>query len=65
MMVQVRAAGLNFKDFARHAGLIDPGSDGLGLEGAGIVTAVGDGVTQFAPGDHVMGLMKGSLSNPP
>jgi NADPH:quinone reductase-like Zn-dependent oxidoreductase/SAM-dependent methyltransferase/aryl carrier-like protein len=64
MLVQVRAAGLNFKDYARHASLIDPGSDRLGLEGAGIVTAVGDGVTQFAPGDEVMGLMAGSLSNP-
>jgi len=28
----------------------------LGVDGAGVVTAVGRDVTQFKPGDHVLGL---------
>lgn len=64
VQVRVCAAGLNFKDFASHAGLIKSATDSPGLEGAGIVTAVGEGVEQWRPGDHVMGLIDGSLSNP-
>ncbi|MBZ0218050.1 MAG: acyltransferase domain-containing protein, partial [Fimbriimonadaceae bacterium] len=64
VQLRVYAAGLNFKDFAQLSGLIEFVSDGLGLEGAGIVVAVGEGVTEFAPGDAVMGLIDCSMSNP-
>ncbi|MFJ9752639.1 SDR family NAD(P)-dependent oxidoreductase [Streptomyces chartreusis] len=52
--VQIRAAGLNFKDVLVVLGVSV--TDGLGLEGAGVVTAVGPGVTDFTVGDRVMGL---------
>ncbi|MFI0221819.1 type I polyketide synthase [Streptomyces lydicus] len=54
--IAVRAAGLNFHDVL---GALDmhPGDPGpLGLEGAGVVTATGPGVTGLATGDRVMGL---------
>ncbi|GAA2730797.1 hypothetical protein GCM10010360_13050 [Streptomyces nogalater] len=57
----VRAAGLNFHDVL---GALDmhPGDPGpLGLEGAGVVTATGPGVTGLAPGDRVMGLFSGAF----
>ncbi|MDG4865799.1 MDR/SDR family oxidoreductase, partial [Streptomyces sp. T-3] len=54
--IAVRAAGLNFHDVL---GALDmhPGDPGpLGLEGAGVVTATGPGVTEFTAGDRVFGL---------
>ncbi|MFF8369940.1 type I polyketide synthase [Streptomyces lydicus] len=54
--IAVRAAGLTFHDVL---GALDmhPGDPGpLGLEGAGVVTATGPGVTGLATGDRVMGL---------
>ncbi len=38
----------------------DPGP--LGLEGAGVVTATGPGVTDLAPGDRVMGLFSAAFA---
>ncbi|SDR23165.1 Acyl transferase domain-containing protein [Thermostaphylospora chromogena] len=57
--IAVRAAGVNFRDVMLALGLYPEGSGGpgaLGLEGAGIVTAVGPGVDAYAPGDRVMGV---------
>src|SRR5690606_19314614 len=57
--IAVRAAGVNFRDVMLALGLYPEGSAGsgaLGLEGAGIVTAVGPGVAAYAPGDRVMGV---------
>jgi NADPH2:quinone reductase len=54
--VQVRqhAIGLNFIDTYFRSGLYPmPMPGGVGLEGAGEVTAVGEGVENFAPGDRV------------
>jgi NADPH2:quinone reductase len=54
--VQVRnhAIGVNFIDVYFRTGLYPaPMPSGLGLEGAGVVTAVGDGVTRFKAGDRV------------
>ncbi|WTW92288.1 SDR family NAD(P)-dependent oxidoreductase [Streptomycetaceae bacterium NBC_01309] len=58
--VAVRAAGLNFRDVLIGLGMV-PGQRVMGSEGAGVVVEVGEGVTDFAPGDRVMGLMSGSL----
>lgn len=48
------ALGLNFIDTYHRGGLYPiPLPSGLGLEAAGMVEAVGEGVTAFAPGDRV------------
>ncbi|GAA1306589.1 SDR family NAD(P)-dependent oxidoreductase [Saccharothrix xinjiangensis] len=51
----VRAAGVNFRDVLMALGVY-PGTPRLGGEGAGVVTEVGPGVTDLAPGDPVMGV---------
>jgi len=54
--VRVRhaAVGLNFIDIYHRSGLYPlPLPSGLGLEGAGVVEAVGSGVTDLKPGDRV------------
>ncbi|MCX2523031.1 quinone oxidoreductase family protein [Larsenimonas rhizosphaerae] len=50
-----QAIGMNFIDVYGREGLypIPSFPSGLGTEGAGIVEAVGDGVTAFSPGDRV------------
>ncbi|MEM7200893.1 MAG: amino acid adenylation domain-containing protein [Planctomycetota bacterium] len=57
--IEVAASALNFKDVLFTLGLM-PSSEGgvpdLGLECAGRVARVGDGVTEFAPGDEVVAL---------
>ncbi len=55
-VVKVEAAGLNFIDVYHRTGfykLQTPPPFTLGQEGAGVVTAVGDGVTEVAKGDRV------------
>ncbi len=53
--IEVKAAGLNFRDVLNAMGLY-PGDPGpLGLECAGIVTAVGSDVPEFKVGDPIMG----------
>ena len=48
------AVGLNFIDTYHRSGLYPlPLPSGIGLEGAGIVEAVGEGVTDIKPGDRV------------
>jgi NADPH2:quinone reductase len=52
--MRTTAAGLNFIDTYHRSGLYPvPLPSGLGLESAGVVTAVGPGVKDFAPGDRV------------
>ncbi|MEM5344017.1 quinone oxidoreductase family protein [Paraburkholderia azotifigens] len=54
--VRVRhaAVGLNFADIYFRTGLYPAKlPSGIGMEGAGVVEAVGDGVTGFQPGDRV------------
>ena len=49
-----RAIGVNFIDVYHRTGLYPLTlPSGLGGEGAGVVTAVGPGVTHVAPGDRV------------
>lgn len=60
--VRVRAAGVNRPDIVQRIGLYPapPGaSDILGLEVAGEVEAVGDGVTRWSVGDRVCALLGG------
>lgn len=49
------AVGLNFIDTYHRSGLYPVAAlpSGLGQEGAGVVEAVGEGVTELAPGDRV------------
>ncbi|UTW05957.1 NADPH:quinone reductase [Pseudomonas benzenivorans] len=53
--VQNQAIGLNFIDIYYRGGVYPPPAlpSGLGTEGAGIVEAVGEGVSQFQVGDRV------------
>lgn len=55
--VRHEAVGLNFIDVYFRTGVYPPPQlpNGLGGEAAGVVEAVGEGVTQFAPGDRVAG----------
>ncbi|MEU8686584.1 SDR family NAD(P)-dependent oxidoreductase, partial [Streptomyces sp. NPDC048611] len=54
--IAVRSAGVNFRDVLNVLGRYPGDAGALGIEGAGVVTEVGPGVTGFAPGDRVMGL---------
>ncbi|MFJ8082753.1 SDR family NAD(P)-dependent oxidoreductase [Streptomyces sp. NPDC096205] len=69
VVLQVAAAGLNYRDVLIATGkmppLPDPEGHGirLGFECAGTVMAVGPGVTRFAPGDRVMGPAAGCLGS--
>lgn len=53
-LVRQKACGLNFIDVYFRTGLYpQPLPGGLGMEGAGIVEAVGPGVSHIKPGDRV------------
>jgi polyketide synthase 7 len=54
--VAVGAVGVNFRDVLVALGMY-PGGGEIGVEGAGVVTEVGPGVTGLAVGDAVMGLL--------
>ncbi|MPV37150.1 NADP-dependent oxidoreductase [Georgenia subflava] len=57
LLVAVRAAGVNPADAKIRAGGLGPDRDlpvAMGLEVAGVVAAVGDGVRDFAAGDEVL-----------
>ncbi|MFF4591368.1 type I polyketide synthase [Streptomyces sp. NPDC001388] len=59
--VAVRAAGVNFRDVLNALGMYPGDAEDFGLEGAGVVTEVGPGVTGLAVGDRVMGLFSGAF----
>ncbi|MFE9770069.1 MDR/SDR family oxidoreductase, partial [Streptomyces sp. NPDC005808] len=59
--VEVRAAGVNFRDVLNALGMYPGPEVPMGAEGAGVVVEVGPGVTDLAPGDRVMGLFSGSF----
>src|SRR5215467_2209215 len=55
VLIKLRAAGVCHSDLsARNGGLPQSMPTILGHEAAGVVEAVGDGVTNVAPGDHVI-----------
>lgn len=54
VQIEQKAIGLNFIDIYFRTGLYEaPLPHGLGFEGAGIVTAIGEGVTHLKVGDRV------------
>jgi NADPH2:quinone reductase len=54
VLVRHEAIGVNFIDTYHRTGLYkNPLPSGLGLEGAGVVEALGEGVTRFKPGDRI------------
>jgi len=62
ILIQNHYAGVNRPDCLQRAGLYNPpkgASDLLGLESAGIVAAVGTGVSNWAVGDAVCALLPG------
>lgn len=68
--IEVRAAGLNFRDVLWAMNMLpeEAVSDGfsgatIGMECAGTVVAVGEGVSGLAPGDRVMGFASGCFAS--
>ncbi len=53
--MRLHANSLNYHDYAVAVGAIPTAKGRIPLsDGAGVVEAVGDGVTEFAAGDHVV-----------
>uniref|UniRef100_F6XC16 Synaptic vesicle membrane protein VAT-1 homolog n=1 Tax=Equus caballus TaxID=9796 RepID=F6XC16_HORSE len=64
LTLRVRACGLNFADLMARQGLYDrlpPLPVTPGMEGAGVVIAVGEGVTDRKVGDRVMVLIRSGM----
>ncbi|GAA2247545.1 hypothetical protein GCM10010232_38480 [Streptomyces amakusaensis] len=59
--VEVRAAGVNFRDVLIALGQYPDPSALMGSEAAGIVVETGPGVADLAPGDRVFGLFEGGF----
>ena len=62
VVIKLAYSGVNRPDMLQRAGLYDPpvgASDLPGLEGAGVISAVGLGVTQWSVGDEVCALLPG------
>jgi putative PIG3 family NAD(P)H quinone oxidoreductase len=62
VLIRVRAAGVNRPDVLQRRGRYPPppgASDIPGLEVAGTVESVGDGVTGWSPGDRICALVAG------
>jgi NADPH:quinone reductase-like Zn-dependent oxidoreductase len=55
MIIKVKAAGLNRGELIVGHGLSGAGAKQAGIEAAGEVVKVGEGVTEFKAGDRVMG----------
>lgn len=53
--VRIRASSLNFHDYGVVSGVLPAEAGRIPMaDGAGVVEAVGDGVREFKPGDHVV-----------
>jgi len=59
--IRVKATGLNFRDVLNALGMYPGAKIPLGIECAGVIAAVGPGVTQFKVGDEVIGLTTGAF----
>ncbi|NOX38147.1 MAG: amino acid adenylation domain-containing protein [Calditrichaeota bacterium] len=60
--IEVRATGLNFRDVMNTLGIYPEGPIPLGAECAGVVTAVGEGVTAVQVGDEVVAIAPDSFA---
>lgn len=67
VVIDVKAVGVNFRDIMAANGMLPEEAeeceswDMLGIECSGLVTAVGDGVSNLKVGDRVMAQGKGTL----
>ncbi|MCJ1384548.1 hypothetical protein MMC17_007665 [Xylographa soralifera] len=61
--VDIKAAGLNFKDVAVAMGIVPENEHLLGLEGSGVVRRVGKGAGKFRVGERVAVLKNGTFAN--
>ena len=61
--VRVRTTGLNFRDVLNVLGMYPGASGPPGVEFAGVVARVGDGVTRFRVGDEVLGIGEGAFAS--
>ena len=62
ILIEVKAAGINFADIMARMGMYPaapPPPFVLGMEAAGIVAAVGEGVTNFKSGDRAAAIISG------
>ncbi len=59
--IQVKATGLNFRDVLNALGMYPGAKIPLGVECAGTVVALGEGVEDFKVGDEVIGLTTASF----
>ncbi len=61
LLVEVHASGINFAETRMRAGTYSgqPLPFVMGMEGAGVVTAIGDGVDDYSVGDRVFGRARG------
>lgn len=61
--IRVRASGLNFRDVLSALGMYPGEIRHLGSDCAGEISAVGEGVTQFAVGDRVVAMAGGAFAS--
>ncbi|WP_067464458.1 type I polyketide synthase [Nocardia amamiensis] len=59
LRIAVRAVGVNFRDVLIVLGMYPDPEATIGGEGAGVIIEVAPDVTDFAPGDRVMGFLPG------
>ncbi|MEM8717464.1 MAG: polyketide synthase dehydratase domain-containing protein, partial [Cyanobacteria bacterium P01_G01_bin.4] len=62
VQVAVQAAGLNFRDVLNTLGAYPGDAGPLGGELAGVVTAIGEGVSELTVGDRVFGMGAGCFA---
>ncbi|PON24523.1 KR domain-containing protein [Trichoderma gamsii] len=60
--VKTKAVGLNFRDVLIALGVLDNSTREVGLEGCGIVSEVGPGVSKVAVGDRVIYMSSGCFT---
>ncbi|MEU0163829.1 polyketide synthase dehydratase domain-containing protein, partial [Streptomyces sp. NPDC006261] len=61
--IEVRAAGVNFRDVLKALDMYPGDAGRMGREAAGVVTEVGPEVTGLRPGDPVTGLVSGGFGS--